>query len=33
MYLGMDIKTYRTDRQGTITAVSDGKSVTFAAEK
>lgn len=28
-----DVRTYRTDMQGTITAVSDGKSVTFSAEK
>ena len=27
------IKTYRTDQQGTVTAVSDGKNVTFATEK
>lgn len=27
------IKTYRTDQQGTVTAVSDGKKVTIAAEK
>ncbi|TGE31593.1 ComEC/Rec2 family competence protein [Desulfosporosinus sp. Sb-LF] len=27
------IKTYRTDQQGTVTAVSDGKSVTFTTEK
>ena len=28
-----DVKTYRTDLQGTITAVSDGKKVTFQTEK
>lgn len=28
-----DAKTYRTDLQGTITAVSDGKKVTFQTEK
>lgn len=28
-----DVKTYRTDLQGTITAVSDGKKVTFLTEK
>lgn len=28
-----DVTTYRTDMQGTITAVSDGKSVTFSAER
>ena len=27
------VKVYRTDRQGTITAVSDGKTVTFSTEK
>lgn len=27
------IKTYRTDQQGTVSAVSDGKAVTLAAEK
>ncbi len=27
------VKVYRTDRQGTITAVSDGKTVTFTTEK
>ena len=27
-----DVKTYRTDLQGTITAVSDGKKVTFQTE-
>lgn len=28
-----DVKTYRTDLQGTITAVSDGKKVTFQTER
>lgn len=28
-----DVKTYRTDMQGTITAVSDGKTVDFTVEK
>lgn len=28
-----DVKTYRTDVQGTITAVSDGKKVTFQTER
>lgn len=28
-----DVKTYRTDLQGTITAVSGGKKVTFQTEK
>lgn len=28
-----DVKTYRTDMQGTITAVSDGKAVTFTTER
>lgn len=28
-----DVKTYRTDLQGTITAVNDGKKVTFQTER